>query len=313
MDGMQVFPVADAHCDFLYYMANRQWDVGTRTGAQSIHLPYMRAGGVALQFFAAWIDVELKKPFGAQCEAMMDAYDAMLAKHAESLVPFSPDFDPQSGKIACVLSVEGGEAIEGNLDALERLYARGVRAMTLTWNNKNELAYPATGYSRRGLTKLGKAAVQRMGELGIALDVAHLNDAGIDDALEIASRPLFASHSNARAVYESKRSLSDRHIREIASAGGLVCINFYPRQLCKGEAKSDDIIRHIEHAVSLAGTGHVGVGSDFDGMNTLPRDLRSPRDFPLLWEKLLRLNYSEDTVRRIAYGNLRDYIAGFCI
>ncbi|MDO5110869.1 MAG: dipeptidase [Clostridia bacterium] len=304
-------PVGDAHCDFLYYMANKRWDIGAKKDRQTIYLPSLREGGVKLQFFAVWMDADQKQPFVRQCSAMLDAFDTMLDKHPDALVPFSKDYTPADERIACVLTIEGGEAIEGEIDALDRLYARGVRAMTLTWNYRNDLAYPATGLRNRGLTRLGKAAVERMSSLGIALDVAHLNDAGIDDVLERASRPIFASHSNARAVYESKRSLCDRHIQEIAKGGGVICVNFYPRQLSKGEATAEDVVRHIDHIAGLVGTAHVGIGSDFDGMNCMPKDLRSSADIPILWEKLLRLGYSQADVERIAYHNLRDYIVQF--
>ncbi len=308
---MNIFPVADAHCDFLYYMANRRWDIATHTGPQCIHLPYMQEGGVAIQFFAAWMDAGLDQPFRAQCRGMLDAYDAMMKAHADTLTPFTKDFRPGEGKIACVLSVEGGEAIEGDVSMLEELYARGVRAMTLTWNYKNALAYPATGLFNRGLTRRGKEAIDKMCELGIAIDTAHLNEAGIDDVLERSTRPIFASHSNARALFDSKRSLKDRQIRDIAKTGGLVCVNFYPKQLGKGEVSSDEVVAHIEHVASVAGIEHVGVGSDFDGMNCFPKDVHDSRDFPILWEKLLRRGFSQEDVQRVAYGNLRDYIALF--
>ena len=304
-------PVADAHCDFLYYVANRGWSIETKAKQQCIHLPYLREGGVALQFFAAWMDAGLDAPFHTQCAQMIDAYDAMLKSNSRDMVAFSKDFDVQSGKIACVLSVEGGEAIEGDIDALESLYARGVRAMTLTWNYKNELAYPATGIRRHGLTQLGKKAVDKMCELGIALDTAHLNEEGIDDILERATRPVFASHSNARDLFDSKRSLRDRQIKDIVATGGVVCVNFYPRQLCRGEASISDVAAHIDHIAGLVGVEHVGIGSDFDGMNCFPRDLHDSRDFPAIWETLLKMNYSETDVARIAYYNLRDYIALF--
>ncbi len=308
-----MIPAADAHCDFLYYMVNKRWEIGSKRDRQTICLPALRSGGVKLQFFAVWMDADQKKPYDRQCSDMLDAYDRMLDKHPDALVPFSSAYDPSDDeRIACVLTVEGGEAIEGNLDELDRLYARGMRAMTLTWNYRNELAYPATGIRNKGLTRLGKAAVERMAALGVALDVAHLSDAGIDDALSRATRPVFASHSNARAVFDNKRSLCDRHIREIAQMGGVVCVNFYPRHLSKGDATTDDVICHIDHIAGLVGASHVGIGSDFDGMNCAPKDLRSSGDIPVLWEKLLRLGYSQEDVERIAYGNLRDYIVQFC-
>ena len=308
---MKVFPVADAHCDFLYYAVNKGWNINSKTGQQCIYLPSMREGGVGLQFFAAWMDADLETPFDEQCAQMLDQYDLMLASNTDALTPFSKDFSPENGKIGCVLTIEGGEAMEGDIEALEALYARGVRAITLTWNYKNELAYPATGLRRRGLTRLGKRAVDKMCELGIAVDTAHLNEAGIDDILERATRPIFASHSNAREIFDSKRSLTDRQIKDIVATGGIVCVNFYPRQLCKGDASSDDVVAHIDHIAGLVGADHVGIGSDFDGMNCFPSDLHSSRDLPILWEKLLRLNYAESDVARIAYDNLRDYIALF--
>lgn len=311
---MSDFPVGDAHCDFLYYAASAGWDIGKRTGKQVMHLPYLQEGGVALQLFAAWIDGEKRKPFWKQCTDMMDAYDRMLTRHADSLTPFTAAFDPACGKIACLLTVEGGEAIEGDPRRLETLYIRGVRAMTLTWNFRNELAFPAEGRRNSGLTKLGKTVIDTMCVLGIAVDLAHLNDAGIDDVLARATRPVFASHSNARGIYDCKRSLRDEHIRSIAAAGGLVCVNFYPKQLCAraGKASIEDIVRHIDYIAALVGVEHVGVGSDFDGMNAYPTDLHDSRDYPKLFDRLLRMGYTETQVRRIAYGNLRDYLAPFC-
>lgn len=311
---MSSFPVGDAHCDFLYYAASASWEIGTRIGKQVMHLPYLQQGGVALQLFAAWIDAEKRKPFWKQCTDMMDAYDRMLARHTDSLTPFTASFSPECGKIACLLTVEGGEAIEGDPARLETLYARGVRAMTLTWNFRNELAFPAEGRRNGGLSKLGKQVVDDMCALGIAVDLAHLSDAGIDDVLSRATRPVFASHSNARTVYDCRRSLQDEHIRAIASAGGIVCVNFYPKQLCAhaGGASCEDILRHIDYIAALVGAEHVGVGSDFDGMNCYPKDLHDSRDYPALFARLLQMGYTQTQVERIAYTNLRDYLAPFC-
>ena len=130
--------------------------------------------------------------------------------------------------------------------------------------------------------------------------------------LSIVKHPAFSSHTNARAVCPHKRSLSDEHIRAIAESGGVVCVNYYPPQLCrKGEASIADIVRHILHVAEVGGLEHVALGSDFDGMSEYPRDLKNWGDVPRLLDALLHEGLSEAEVRHIAYDNLRDYIARF--
>ena len=306
-------PVADAHCDFLYSMVNYGQDVRSHQKGQAIHLEGMRQGGVKLQFFAAWIDRQLKTPYLQQCITMIDAYYRMLEENRGALIQLTPEFQPeQNGPIATLLTVEGGEAIEGSLAVLRVLYRLGVRAMTLTWNHNNELASAALKPGKKGLTALGREVIAEMCRLGIAIDVSHLNDAGIDDILSIATRPIFASHSNARALCPSQRALCDDHIRAIAAQGGVVGINFYHKQLVEeGVATIEDIARHILHVVEVGGIGCCAIGSDFDGMGVYPRGLETSAGLPLLLGALKRAGLNDDEIYRIAYGNLRDYIVKF--
>ena len=310
---MEIFPIADAHCDFLYYMQNDGWSILRPQERQAVALPYMRASGVALQFFAAWIDAELKNSCVNQCLALIDAYWRMLEASSGALTPLTADFDPRSGQVATVLTIEGGEAIDGSLEALRMFHRLGVRAMTLTWNYSNELASPAMRRMNKGLTPLGRKVVREMDRIGMALDVAHLSDAGISEALSLATRPIFASHSNARAVCPHRRSLGDAHIREIARSGGVICVNFYPPQLrADGEmASATDVARHAAHIAALAGPAHVALGSDFDGMCAYPWNLKTQADLPNLLQALADVGFSQEEIRRIAYDNLRDYIVQF--
>ena len=306
------FYIADAHCDFLYGMINRGYTLDHRQPNQAVHLPRMIEGGVAIQFFEALLVSMMKTTFLQQFITMADAYYRMLEEHADILTPFFADFLPGEGKIAAVLTIEGGEAIEGRLSNLRIFRKLGVRAITLTWNEKNELAYPAIGRKNKGLTRLGKDVVREMNRLNIALDVAHLNDAGIDDALALSNKPIFASHSNARAVYDNPRSLSDAHILAIAEKGGVIGVNFYDKQLGPDRpVSSDDVRRHIDHIVSIGGVKCAAIGSDFDGMSVYPLDLKHSADMPNLINALLRSGYREEDVSRIAYDNLRDYIVQF--
>ncbi len=306
-----LFPIADGHCDYLYGAVQNGYQMNKRRRGQSMALEDMRAGHVALQFFACWIDTTLRTPPLHQCLAMIDAYETMLENHPE-FVPLTREYSPESGQIATVLTIEGGEAVDGSMAVLRMLYRLGVRAMTLTWNESNELAGAAMARNPKGLTPIGKDMVDEMCRIGIAIDVSHLSDRGIDDVLTRATRPIFASHSNARTVHSNPRSLTDAHIRAIAESGGTVGINFYHEQLCPGKrACIDDIVRHICHVVNIGGIGCCAIGSDFDGMQQYPTDLQTSRDLPALMDALSATGFSDQEIYRIAYGNLHDFILQF--
>ena len=306
-----IYPVADGHCDYLYGAVQSGFDMANRRRSQVMTLDDMRAGCVALQFFACWIDTTLRTPPLHQCLAMIDAYERMLEDHPQ-FTRLTRDFVPECGKIATVLAVEGGEAVDGSMAVLRMLYRLGVRAMTLTWNESNELSGAAMARNKRGLTPVGRDIIDEMCRIGMAIDVSHLSDSGIDDVLSRTTRPIFASHSNARGIYNSPRSLRDEHIHAIAQGGGTVGINFYYEQLtAKRKACIDDIVRHICHVVEVGGVGCCAIGSDFDGMQQYPADLKSSRDFPALFSALAREGFRSEEIERIAYGNLHDFMIQF--
>jgi membrane dipeptidase len=305
------FPVADGHCDYLYGAVQSGYDLDAPVRQQIMTLADMEEGQVALQFFACWTDMTLQAPPLHQCLAMMDAYNRMLETH-ESLIPLDKTFSPENGKIATVLTIEGGEAIDGSLAILRMLYRMGARAMTMTWNSNNELAGAAMAKQQKGLTALGKDVIDEMCDLGMAIDVSHASDKTIDDILARATRPVFASHSNARSVYDTPRALKDEHIQAIAQNGGVIGVNFYYQQLSgRRRACIEDIVRHIKHIVEVGGIGACAIGSDFDGMQQYPVDLQSSRDFPALFSTLENAGFSQGEIRRIAYENLHDYIVQF--
>lgn len=307
----KLFPCADAHCDFLYGLINRNYNIVHPTMNQTIRLNSLKEGNVKLQFFACWIDVLLKSNPLSQCLGMIDAYYNMLETVPE-LVPFSKDFDINGDKIATVLTIEGGEAIEHSLANLRMLYKLGVRAMSLTWNEVNSLAYPATKKSKRGLSDFGREVVEEMCNLGIAIDLAHLNDAGIDDILGLSTRPVFASHSNARSLYNHPRCLQDAHIKAIADGGGVIGVNFYYKQLTSDrECSINDVVRHIEHIINVGGIKCCAIGTDYDGMNRCPIGLEDSSKFPNLAKALKSIGLSDDDIQMVLYSNLANYISQF--
>ena len=284
-------------------MVNDGYDIASPVGRQSVSLERLKAGNVKLQLFAAWMDVKHRRGFLSQFMSMADAFERMIDSNPE-LVKLTPDFDVNGDKIAALLTIEGGEAVEGWDDILRSVHRMGAKAMTLTWNTKNELASPALKKDKKGLTFLGKEIVREMGRIGMAVDVSHLNDAGIDDVLSEEVK-VFASHSNSRAVYYSPRSLSDEHIRAIAQKGGTVGVNFYHKQLCDGEpAHIEDVVRHAMHILEVGGENCLAIGSDFDGMGLYPVGLEDPSGLPLLGAALERAGVTGEALEKVCWKNL---------
>ena len=306
-----MFPIADGHCDFLYGMLHYGYHFDKPVRKQTIALDHLKKGNVKLQLFACWMDTTLKTPAVQQCVELVDAYNRLLDEN-EALVAFDRSFDPDGDKIATVLTIEGGEAIEGSKAVLRVFKKLGVRAMSFTWNEANELSGAAMARQGKGLTTLGKEIVDEMTRLHMAIDVSHVSDAAIDDILSRTDMPIFATHSNARGIFDSPRNLKDEHIAEIARRGGTIGVNFYHRQLSSQKrACIDDIVRHMMHLLEVGGINVCAIGSDFDGMQVYPRDLADPGDFPALMNALKRQGLSDDELYRIAYANLADYIVQF--
>ncbi|MCL2670821.1 MAG: membrane dipeptidase [Clostridiales bacterium] len=307
-----IFPIADAHCDFLYGAMEHGYDLGSQRREQVTTLKHLRGGHVALQCFAVWTDENLRLSPELQALSMIDAYHRMLEKYADDLTPFSADYTPQSGKIATLLTIEGGECIAAGKAVLRNFYRLGARALALTWNTDNELAGAAAGRKQKGLTSLGREILAEMNAIGMALDVSHLCDEGIEDALHLSSLPVYASHSNARTLCGAKRCISDEHIAAIAARGGVIGVNFYGPQLTGSKACAiADIVRHILHMIRVGGVGCCCLGSDFDGMTSYPKDLKNALDFHRLCRALQEAGLRDVDIYAIAYGNLSGYLKRF--
>ena len=205
------------------------------------------------------------------------------------------------GKAAALLTVENGAALAGDLDRVEVLARDGVRMMTLTWNGENEIG--SGNVSDHGLTAFGKALIPRMEEVGILVDVYHLNDRGFSDLLAIAKKPFVASHSNAQAVCPHKRNLTDGQIRELADRHCLIGLNYYVNFLREdGCPTLDDLFAHVDHFLSLGAGDCLALGSDFDGAD-LPPWLDSPEKAAGLYGCFLDRGYPPALCDKIFFGN----------
>ena len=302
--------LADTHCDTLYQMTNE----GKDFGKNDLHIDLDKLSGYEgyAQFFACFSDPIFGGAAKEKCLDMIDTFYQMVQKYnGRVLACFcGKDLDRASEekKNAAFLSIEGGEPVE-SLSDLRNFYRLGVRMMALTWNPANAIATGVGGDPRRGVTEFGKDVIREMNRLGMAVDVSHLNEQSFWDTAAVSRAPVIASHSNARAVCGHVRNLTDTQFHAIVQMGGYVGMNLCPLFLNdKGEADISDIVRHIEHFMALGGEHTVGIGADFDGIDTLPREIESVRDVYKLFDELAVLGYSDELLRALAFGNFRHMV-----
>lgn len=217
------------------------------------------------------------------------------------------------GVIAAILHMEGAEAIDGDLKALDVLYQAGLRSIGPVWSRSNifghgvPFRFPSSPDTGPGLTEPGKALVRRCNELGILVDLSHINDKGFWDVAEISTAPLVATHSNAHALSATSRNLTDAQIAAIGKSGGMIGLNFangFLRADGKWQSENglDTMLRHLDHLMKLAGEDHVGLGSDFDGAR-IPAGIGDAAGLPNLTAAMRAHGYGETLVQKIAAEN----------
>ncbi len=294
--------IADTHSDTLFAMGVMHAD----KSRLMITPERLREGGVTLQTFALWTG-----PKGNQGD--VDGITAAELSQVPVLAAAGlrqvddPD-EVKDGEHCFMLSIEGGEPFEKGLSAVAAWREKGVRIAALLWNNENALGYSAKSGETRGLKPYGVEVVREMERVGMAVDVSHLNEAGFYDIFAKGGKPPMASHSCCRALCDHFRNLTDDQLKLMIREGGFIGVNFYPCFLsADGQADAALIARHIDHICQLGGAANVGFGSDFDGIECTPSDLRHAGEVPHLMDALRGLGYGEDAIARIAGENLRAY------
>lgn len=289
--------ITDAHCDTLYAIGVK----GVSPEKCTVNFARLTAGGVALQTYALFAgpDGPAGTPF-ADGIKMLDAVGALGTPVYSSALPDTPPETPHG-----VISIEGGEMLKGSLDVLADFDARArLRLIALTWNNENEIGYPAKNGPRGHLKPFGRALLAEMDRRGICADVSHLNEDGFWDICEHAQLPPVASHSNCRWLCPVARNLRKEQVRAIIEKGGFIGANFYTSFLVrKKSAAIEDVFRHIDAICEMGGAQVVGFGSDFDGIESWPVGLETPTDFPKLIGTMRAHGYSEAQIADIAGGN----------
>ncbi len=307
-------------------------------------IPRLRSGGVKAQFWSVYIPSEQPEPARTVFE-QIDLVHRMVEKYPDDLALALTADDIErivaEGKIACLIGMEGGVAIENSLAMLRSFYRDGARYMTLTHNGTLDWADAATGDQKHGgLTEFGMKVVKEMNRLGMLVDISHVSVATMDDVLRVSEAPVIASHSSAFAICPSPRNVPDEILKRMPANGGVIMVNFYSgfvhptaaikvnaaraelkvkhpdeadyRQAMKAwfeanptpRATLEQVADHVDHLVKVAGLDHVGIGSDFDGIDSTPVGLEDVSCFPRLTEELLKRGYSEEDIHKILGKNV---------
>lgn len=355
--------VIDSHADTPQRMLDQQYDLDSPLGNGQWSLPTAREGGLGAEFFSIWVDPDQYR--GRYVERSLELIDAVYqqaARHPEQMgMAFSvADIERlhRQHKLAALLGVEGGHAIDHSLPILRDYYRLGVRYMTLTWANSNGWAdssgdaeSTAVAHTATGLSEFGKDVVYQMNRMGMMVDVSHVSDKTFYRTLILTRAPVIASHSGARALCGSPRNMTDDMLRAMTRNGGVVQVNFYSafvseqyreawntQTAARHKAKDDalarakaagqpvpyaeydridrefaakiprpplsDLIDQIDHVAKIAGVDHVGLGSDFDGVSSLPQGIDSPADLPKITAGLMARGYTRADTQKILGGNL---------
>ncbi len=299
--------VFDAHCDTLSAIARAeglfsnhfQWDVSRA-----------RQIGTYVQVLAVFAGSKYREnPKERMISLFNKGLEAVALRPGElGLLLYKEDLDAiKNPGVYVLMGSEGGEILGGSLEALDTLFNRGLRVLTLVWNFDNELCDSVAGKgSHGGVSPLGRRVISRAQELGLVLDLSHASDKTFYDVLNLTKGPLMASHSNSRALCGHPRNLTDSQIKALAKRDGVIGINYYPNFLEKsGNAEFMSIIKHIEYFSALVGSRHIGLGSDFDGVDKLPSGIKGVEDVIKIPEALARLNYTQEAIDGIMGFNLK--------
>ena len=320
-------------------------------------LQRMKDGGVDAQFFSIWCDGLKPNPY-AWANREIDTVMAWTNRNPSKMMMATSVSDISKAvkqkKLAVLFGLEGGHMIENDLVKLEALYKRGVRYMTLTWNNSTNWATSALdettkadSLKHKGLTDFGKLVVKKMNDLGILVDLSHVGEQTFWDAINTTTKPVLVSHSCVYNICPHRRNLKDEQIKAIGKNGGVIHLNFYSGFVDSTFEKRSDaftvkhktemdsllkinpepyfmevylfekyadevknmqpplsmLIDHLDYIVKLIGVNHVGLGSDFDGVNSLPQQVNDVTAFPLITKVLVERGYTKKDIRKILGGN----------
>ena len=351
----------DMHADTVQRVLDENVDLQQQLPDGHLDAVRAKAGGLDAQFFSIWVEPQLFGGGGSRAvkraDDQIEAIRELAEKHPETwqLATTADEIRraAREGKIAALLGLEGGYAIDERLENVKRYYDMGVRYMSPAWSISTSWAGSSGDDvgATRGLNEFGKQVVREMNRLGMMVDVSHVSDKTFWDIVNTSTKPVVATHSACRAIADVPRNLTDDMIKALAKTGGVVNVIFYPEHIEPGwsqkkkqldaeiaplvqrasESEPGDavhkkiardrvrqeqysqrlppvtaarIVDHIDHIVKLVGVDHVGIGSDFDGVQATASDLATVADLPNLTKELLKRGYSDGDIEKILGGNM---------
>jgi membrane dipeptidase len=353
--------LVDTHNDVLSSSVLEGKDISHRLTTGHSDLDRWKEGGLDVQFFSIWTDKtpRNKEGFFKDANQEIDSLEIITLRNPFRMTIATTQKQVKKGirqqKLVALIGVEGGHMIEDDLNKLDSLYKRGMRYMTLTWNNSTSWASSAMDETQhadslkhKGLTEFGKQVVHRMNELGVIVDLSHVGEQTFYDALTTTSKPVLLSHSSVWNICPVFRNVKDDQIKAVAKNRGVICVNFYSGFIDSNFAKKmtelegtegkrikdslgknydaaklneiwrkyfsgqlepyrptiSKLVDHIDYIVKLVGDDYVGIGSDFDGVSSLPVGMDDVTKYPLITDELKKRGYSNKSIKKILGGNV---------
>ena len=296
----------DAHNDTPYRMYFESGNLYENSFQNSIQ---KQKGFRTLLLYAIFMDPEKVTNFPTKQDYFDKLYEKFVKElkqnqeHLEWVVDASTF--TRSQKQQAILTVEGGSLID-SLETMDYLCEKKVKVLTLTWNDSNLLATSQMSGDAGGLTPLGKEVLKKMNSLGMIADLSHASDETFWDVMKVTQKPVLVSHSNARSLCNHPRNITDDMFLALCENNGVLGINFYPPFLENQPQKADleSIFHHIEHFLELGGENHIGFGSDFDGVDFLPKGITGFSSFSQIISEMERRNYSKELIEKLCYKNM---------
>ena len=303
------FLILDAHEDIAFHLNYFKRDFVNPSTPCMITLPGLKEGNVRMVFNTVFIHPKHKPDKTVQSALeQLDKYDEIYNTFQDDVYQIKTAQDlerfGQDSRIGFLTLMEGADPIEKVSD-LDEFYKRGIRMIGPAWNNKNQFASGSD--TEDGLSDDGILLIKKMNELGITLDLSHLNEKCFWEAIELTNLIPIATHSNARALTDHTRNLKDEQLKAISDRGGVTGIVLYNYFLKIGDKTPtlEEVFAHADYMVNLCGEDHVGIGSDMDGarIEDFPNGLKTVADLPKIADYFCKKGYSEDRVEKIMSGN----------
>ena len=296
----------DTHCDTPMWFP-KNVDFCSRDNQVLVDLHKMTEGHQDATIMVAYLPQPTDHP-KAYADNIFDQIERIVADNSQYIaLARTPDdlwLNKHLGKKSIMLGIENGHALDGKIENLKHFAKRGIVYMTLCHNGDNDICDSARGnQTHNGVSAFGKQVIQEMNRLGIMVDLSHAHEKSFYDALELSQTPIVCSHSSCRALCDHPRNLTDDQMRALAAKGGVMQVTLYNGFLVKdGQATIEDAMRHLEHAISIMGIDHVGLGTDFDGDGGIC-GLASSSELTNFTRQLLKRQFSEKDIQKIWGGN----------